>query len=75
MGLSIDRSAISRIENQERTLSDLEFLYFAAALRINPVRLFSLAYKDPAKLPAYPDYEAEEELLVAEEESGSDALP
>ncbi|NDV62211.1 helix-turn-helix transcriptional regulator [Puniceicoccales bacterium CK1056] len=75
MGLSIDRSAISRIENQERTLSDLEFLYFAAALRINPVRLFSLAYQDPSKLPAYRDFEAEEELQVAEEEDNADTLP
>lgn len=35
-GLLIDRSAISRVENQERYLMDYEFLGIAACLRVSP---------------------------------------
>lgn len=33
MGLPLDRSAVIRIENQQRILTDREVLYFVRALR------------------------------------------
>lgn len=70
MGLSIDRSAISRIENQQRALSDVEFFYFAAALRVDPIRILNLLYRDPSIVPAYDEVHADEglQLRVAEED-------
>lgn len=69
MGLSIDRSAISRIENQERTVNDIEMQYFQAALRINYNRLYELYLRDASRLPAYDEFRLEEadiSLRVAE---------
>lgn len=39
MGLDIDRTVVSRIENQQRHLTDIEFLGFLEALRIDFDRL------------------------------------
>ncbi|MFO7723901.1 MAG: helix-turn-helix transcriptional regulator [Oceanipulchritudo sp.] len=64
MGLPIDRSAISRIENQEKSLSDLELLYFAAALRTDIQKLYRLWLLDPAVVPAYNDFKADDELVI-----------
>lgn len=41
MGLVLDRSAISRIENQERAISDVELLAVAYCLRIHVEQLFA----------------------------------
>jgi transcriptional regulator with XRE-family HTH domain len=76
MGLSIDRSAISRIENQKRSLNDLEFMYFAAALRMDPAIIVNLVYKDPDTVPSYSDFRSDEELTlqVAEDDPDEELL-
>ena len=69
LGLPIDRSAISRIENQERAITDIELMYFQKALRINFTRLIELHQRDPNRLPAYAEYKLEDDdlgLQVAE---------
>ncbi len=38
-GVAMDRSAISRVENQERYLMDYELIAFARALRVSPSKL------------------------------------
>lgn len=40
LGLNIDRSALSRIENQQRELYDYEIFFFSKALGINVELLF-----------------------------------
>ena len=70
MGLPLDRSAVSRIENQQRILTDKELLCFVRALRINFFRLGELLRHQPKVIPDYADYRASEldaELRVAEE--------
>ena len=64
MGLPMDRSAISRIENQERALSDIEFMYFCAALGVDSATLVSRTFQDPGTIPSYDDYKSEEELIL-----------
>lgn len=73
MGLPMDRSAISRIENRQRALTDIEQHYFVAALKINFYRLGELLQQHPNVIPDYEDFRAsefDEDLRVAEEESG-----
>ena len=75
MGLPIDRSAVSRIENQQRIISDKELLYFVGALRINFYRLGELLRQQPNVIPDYADYSAselDETLQVAEDEFTDD---
>jgi transcriptional regulator with XRE-family HTH domain len=72
MGLPMDRSAVSRIENQERFLRDIELHYFVDALRINFFRLGELLRQQPNVVPDYADYRAgdfDEDLQVAEDDS------
>jgi transcriptional regulator with XRE-family HTH domain len=71
MGLSIDRSIVSKIENQKRALGDIELHYFVSALRINFVRLAELLRQQPNVVPDFADYRAsdlDEDLQVAEDE-------
>lgn len=71
MGLSLDRSAVSRIENQDRSLSDIEFLYFAAALRVDPDKLIKYAVRHPNIVPLYEDIQLDDDELqikVAEDD-------
>lgn len=75
MGLPMDRSAVSRIENQERGLSDIELHYFVAALRINFIRLSELLLRAPTIVPDYEDFRSDDpvwEVQVAEDDSGED---
>lgn len=77
MGLSIDRSAISRIENQQRAVSDLEVLNYCEALRIDPVKLFSILYRKPFIVPSYADIRSEEDtfqIRVAEDDPNADLM-
>jgi transcriptional regulator with XRE-family HTH domain len=39
LGINMDRSAISRVENQERYLMDYELIAFARALKVPPDKL------------------------------------
>jgi transcriptional regulator with XRE-family HTH domain len=69
MGLPMDRSAISRIENQERSLSDLEFIAMARVLRIDPDKLCSRLIRAPRLVPPYDEFRLEDEewtIRVAE---------
>jgi hypothetical protein len=74
LGLSLDRSAISRIENQQRAINDIEFHYFCAALAVDPARILYLAYKDPSIVPAYDDYRSDEALQLRVAEDDEDLL-
>jgi transcriptional regulator with XRE-family HTH domain len=38
-GISMDRSAVSRVENQERYLMDYELIAIARALKVPPAKL------------------------------------
>ena len=38
-GIALDRSAVSRVENQDRYLMDYELIAFARALRVSPAKL------------------------------------
>ena len=70
LGLPMDRTIVSRIENQRRAITDIELLYFTRALRINMERLIQFALTDPSAIPFYSDIAADEdslELRVAEE--------
>jgi hypothetical protein len=70
MGLPLDRSAVSRIENQQRILTDKELLCFVDALRINFFRLGELLRQQPDRIPDFADYRASDldpELRVAED--------
>ncbi len=70
-GLAIDRTIISRIENQQRALTDLELLQFCAALRVDVTRLFSLMRRAPGQIPHYDQVASEYDDLrvrVAEED-------
>lgn len=64
MGLKIDRSAISRIENQEMALTDIQQAYFAAALQFDMQKLHRLYQLDPMYLPAYEEFKADEEIEI-----------
>lgn len=73
MGLNLDRSIISRIENQQRHLTDIEFLAFLEALRIDFDRM--VEFFPDQQLPAvtrnriaYPN-PTEQQTLVAEDQS------
>ncbi|HSH10079.1 MAG TPA: helix-turn-helix transcriptional regulator [Oceanipulchritudo sp.] len=71
LGLPMDRSTISRIENQERSLKDFEFLLFTTALRVDPVKLFQFAFRRPSELSLYEEIASDSEDLlfrVAEDE-------
>jgi transcriptional regulator with XRE-family HTH domain len=70
MGLPIDRSAISRIETQQKSISDIELFYLAAALRADLNRLYRLLRRDPLFVPPYEAFSSdpEEVLFVAEPE-------
>jgi transcriptional regulator with XRE-family HTH domain len=39
LGIQLDRSAVSRVENQERYVMDYELLAFARALKVPPAKL------------------------------------
>ncbi len=71
LGLQMDRTIISRIENQKRVLSDIELLYFAQALRTSVARISELADR-PASGADLLDYpvgpEDELRIQVAEDE-------
>ena len=58
LGLVIDRSAVSRIENQERILTDIEVVAIARALRL-PVGEF---FREPRTYP----FPLDRDLKVAE---------
>ncbi len=58
LGLVIDRSAVSRIENQERILTDIEVIAIARALRL-PVGEF---FSEPKTYP----FPLDRDLRVAE---------
>jgi len=75
LGLPMDRTIISRIENQRRTLSDIELLYFAKALRSSLVRIIELADRPRVDLAlfGYPDDPPDElDIRVAEPDPDSD---
>ena len=40
LGLDLDRTSLSRIENQNREVYDYELVYFSKALKINIVELY-----------------------------------
>lgn len=40
LGLDLDRTSLSRIENQNREVYDYELVYFSKALKINIVDLY-----------------------------------
>lgn len=41
LGLDLDRTSLSRIENQTREVYDYELVYFAKALKVNIVDLYT----------------------------------
>lgn len=41
LGLDLDRTSLSRIENQNREVYDYELVYFSKALKINILDLFN----------------------------------
>lgn len=43
LGIYMDRSAVSRIENQKRSLTDRELILFAAALKVPVGYIFRIA--------------------------------
>jgi len=69
MGLKIHRSKISRIENQEIPISDIDLMFFAAALNLDIQKLYLLHYRNPFYVPAYEEFrsDSEIEIQVAEE--------
>lgn len=69
MGLPMDRSAVSRIENRKRILTDIERLYFCRALRISPAKLNYLEAKVPTTLSLYEEVAEDDdfEQMVAED--------
>ena len=75
LGLQMDRTIVSRIENQKRALNDIELIYFAQALRTSVARICELA-NQPAtatNLLDYPvDPEEEDQIKVAEDEADPD---
>ena len=69
LGHPIDRSAISRIENQERSLTDVELMFIASVLRINLEKLFTLLQRAPHLVPPYGDFRLDDDdwrIQVAE---------
>ena len=40
LGLDLDRTSLSRIENQNREVCDYELVYFSKALKVNIVDLY-----------------------------------
>lgn len=73
MGLPMDRSAISRIENQQRALNDIELRIIVEALRINLQKLDTLMLENRGLIPAYATFRMEDieefHVRVAEEET------
>ena len=70
LGLPIDRTIVSRIENQERKLSDIELLYFSKALRVSMRYICELADQRHASIALYePGADADElDIKVAEDD-------
>ena len=70
LGLQMDRSTVSRIENQERGINDIELHYFMKALPISPYRLYQMVFSYPNVIPLYPEVEEDGdlEILVAEDD-------
>lgn len=72
MGLLVDRSAISRIENQQRSVSDIELRLICEALRINLQRLDELMLITRGAIPQYEDFRSDEQeefqIRVAEDD-------
>jgi hypothetical protein len=69
LGRPMDRTIVSRIENQRRALSDIEFMLIVQALRVDPVKLFRFAFRHGAALASYAEITAGEDefqLRVAE---------
>jgi len=69
LGLPMDRSIISKIENQSRLISDIELFFFMKALHLSPLRLLELLLRKDAASPFYPASAQEEEdfeIQVAE---------
>lgn len=64
MGLKIDRSAISRMENQEISISDVQLVYFAKALEIDLPKLFELYRERPGNTPPYEVFRSRENALL-----------
>jgi transcriptional regulator with XRE-family HTH domain len=67
MGLRIDRSAISRMENQEVSISDVQLVYFAKALEIDLQKLFELHNERRSNHPPYEDFRTRENAHIAPE--------
>lgn len=71
LGLPIDRSVISRIENQGRHINDIELLYFIKALRLSTEKFINMLTHVHSNIALYSDLSSEEdelEIRVAEEE-------
>jgi hypothetical protein len=71
LGLPMDRSKISRIENRKHSITDIEQIYFCKALRISPLRLWQLLMHEMRSIPKYSDFAAEDdelEIRVAEDD-------
>jgi hypothetical protein len=67
----MDRSAVSRIENKERAVNDIEFTYLCKALRLSPERFLFFQARLPTDISFYEELAAEEddlEIRVAEDE-------
>ena len=63
LGLPMDRSVVSRIENQERKLYDIELLYFFKALRLSAEKFFTMVAHVHSNIAFYTDLSSEEEEL------------
>jgi len=71
LGLSVDRTIISRIENQQRAITDIEQFFLCEALRVDLIRLFRLMRRVPGRIPQYDQVASEFDDLrvrVAEED-------
>jgi len=71
LGLPMDRTIVSKIENQKRAVNDIEQLYFMKALRISPLRLWQLLLSQMRSIPQYSEFSSEEdelEIRVAEDD-------
>ncbi len=63
MGLPMDRSVVSRIENQDRRLYDIELLYFFKALRLSAEKFFTMVAHVRSNIAFYSDLASEDEDL------------
>ena len=57
LGLPMDRSTVSRIENQSRSLNDIEAWYFAKALRVSFRELLDRHLRARSPSAGYPENE------------------